>query len=178
MGVPTMPAHHARTYATAPHSGTADTVVYCSAARRMVSTLSKPLPILATSSLLVICGVLGALQADEVELGGSLSSFVESRFEQPGKPHELPVLFELHTTNQTLLVVNGITDAGRQEQVLSAAKEWQTTNPNMALVTVRFYRQGGYYHGMGLPPVRIREESIVSSNKPRQRLLGRGLKDK
>ena len=70
MGVPTMPAHHTRTDATAPHSGTADTVVCCSAARRIVSTLSKPFSILATSSLLVICGVLGALQADELNWEG------------------------------------------------------------------------------------------------------------
>jgi hypothetical protein len=43
--VSALPANSTRTYATAPHSGTADTVDYCSAARRMVSTLSKPLSI-------------------------------------------------------------------------------------------------------------------------------------
>jgi hypothetical protein len=139
-----------------------------------MSTVLKRFPVLAVSSLVVVCFALGGPSPARAyagfELGTNLSHFVMSRVAYVGKADAIPrapTYMEWHTTNETYFAVDGdagITNVDRQEEILSAAKMWQTTNQNMAKVKVCFYRPGGYFNGVGLPPIKFREESIVLRN--------------
>ena len=43
--------------------------------------------------------------------------------------------------NSAQLTVYGVTNMERQEEVLSAAREWEATNPIVSKVGVRFYER-------------------------------------
>jgi hypothetical protein len=132
-----------------------------------MTTLSKLFPFLAALSSLAVYAAVGEPPPWEFGPGASLSSHVGSKVDSYSDPNHRPYYFEGHTTIQMLLMVCGFTtNVAVQEEAISAVKEWQKTNQNMATVTVQFYRRGGHYHGLGLPPVKMREVSIVVSNRP------------
>ena len=56
---------------------------------------------------------------------------------EPNKP---PV-FSSPRHNSAALIVYGVTNTVRQEEVLSAVREWRVTNPSIAQIDVRFFER-------------------------------------
>jgi hypothetical protein len=115
--------------------------------------------------------------AEDAEQSNNLWRFVTNRVAFDGKsvndPNQPPMYWDAFR-NSARLDIYGVTNLDRQEQVLLAVKDWQTTNRNMAKLQVRFYErenwkqftneQAGYAGGNRLPEVLLRESFIVLSN--------------
>jgi hypothetical protein len=77
-----------------------------------------------------------------------------------------PPIYALPSRNSVRLDIFGMTNSDRQEQILTAVKDWQTTNRSVEKLCVRFYepeKARGKY-GQNLETL-LREEFIVLSNQ-------------
>jgi hypothetical protein len=104
----------------------------------------------------------------DAEEGSSLLHYVVSKVDIDGKSlsftNEPPVEMQ-PSRNSVRLDFFGVTNSDRQEQIISAVKDWQTTNQNMVKLWVRFYepeKARGQY-GQHVEPL-LRETFIVLSN--------------
>ena len=159
----------------------------------------KPSPRLLFISLIAVAGLVvlyifivkplgdslgGIPTAADAGQASSLRRFVMSRVIFDGKsatdPTQPPVYCDPFR-NSARLTVYGITNTERQEEVLSAVREWQMANRNMSKLSVRFYErekwrevtntQTGDSGGERLPEVMIREIAVVLSNEPPNKSL-------
>jgi hypothetical protein len=133
----------------------------------------------AAFSAFVLMVVHSIPTAAERRQSASLKQYVVGRVAIEGKsrtnPDEPPVYCSPRR-NSLGLTVYGITNADQQDAILSAVREWQTTNRNMAKLSVRFYErenwrwstnhQDGSAIGQRLPEVLLREASVVVSKDP------------
>jgi len=108
--------------------------------------------------------------AADAERSRSLYLYVTSRVHFDGRsatdPDKPPIYWEPFR-NSARLIVYSVTNTERQEEVLSAAKEWQATNPIVSKIGVRFYArenwrsftndQAGYSGGNRLLETLVRE---------------------
>ena len=105
----------------------------------------------------------------DAEQAFSLSRYVVSKVafgEKSLANSNEPPVYVRPGRNSARLEVYGFMNSGRQEQILSAVKDWQTTNQNMAKLSVRFYEREKprVEHGQLIEPL-FRETFIVLSNR-------------
>jgi hypothetical protein len=104
----------------------------------------------------------------DAEQGSSLGRYVLSKVTIDGKSSSdtnAPPVEMQPSRNSVRLDFFGVTNSDRQEQIISAVKDWQTTNQNMAKLWVRFYqpeKARGQY-GQHIEPL-LRETFLVLSN--------------
>jgi len=99
----------------------------------------------------------------------SLSRYVVSKVAFDEKSLENsnePPVYVRPGRNTARLEVYGVMNSNCQEHILSAVKDWQTTNQNMAKLSVRFYEREKprVEHGQLIEPL-FRETFIVLSNQ-------------
>src|ERR1039457_1046128 len=82
--------------------------------------------------------------AADAERSYSLWLFVTNRVHFDGRSvmePDKPPVYSSPRHNSAALFVYGVTNAERQEEVLTAVREWQATNPSVAKIGVRFYQR-------------------------------------
>lgn len=111
--------------------------------------------------------------ADDAERSRSLWLYVTNRVHFYGRSADDPNMPPLYCNpfrNSAQLIVYGVTNADRQEEILAAVRAWQATNPIVTNIDVRFFErenwrsftndQAGYSGGDRLPETLLREEFV------------------
>jgi hypothetical protein len=122
---------------------------------------NRALKTIATGADAERCGRLGRYITNQFAFEKIISSNPD------GRP-----FYTSPSRNAARFVVYGITNSERQDELLTALKDWQTTNQDMAKLTVRFYErenwraftneQRGYSGGERLPEVVLREITLLA----------------
>ena len=116
--------------------------------------------------------------AGDAEQARNLTLYLTGRVHFDGKSvlePDQPTVYWVPFRNSARIDVYSVTNAERQNEVVSVVRDWQTTNRNMAKLSVRFYErenwksftneQAGYSGGQRLPEKLLREVFITLTNQ-------------